>query len=867
MKPDKHNQRRQRPTLVLLLAFSMLSVLVLPSSLDAQVWQNLQQMIKNVKKQATQTKQAIQYTAGIGRPVITSVSPIYQEKWQTIVIRGSGFGMHQPFNGCSPFLMVQDVKANWEAGLGWSGPNCYGPSAGIYVKSWTNTEIVIGGFSSLTLPYRRILEPGNTVLIEVGNAQQRAGILPPWTTYDSYTATYQHPPTPAASFSVTVAPGEVAPGRSATVETTSGSAPGGPVITSVSPIYQEKWRTIVIRGSSFGMHQPFNGCSPFLMVQDVKANWEAGLGWSGPNCYGPSAGIYVKSWTNTEIVIGGFSSLALPYGRILEPGNTVLIEVGNAQAQAGILPPWTTYDSYMATYQHPPTPAAWYALGVTLPGETAGSSTAGNQSGNGASSPSPQPSGNSAAVSSTSSPSVGAVTLTVAPQSVTEGAQFTASGTVTGTDGSGLSGEAVQLSATVGSTTLALTTVITGAAGSFSAALNAPPVTGPATITASVEGSSPLKQATTQLDVTANQTSTASSPPSASASALKVDSVVAVGEPAIYTIVLPPESAVCSSGPSLSDQTKKTSAFCPPTYDYIQIAGSNVVVEGSTATIQVTFTNTTGSVQQAPACISVTPESSGNASWWTFPASSQVTAPPASAVFTSADRCPDGSSKNEASLKGGRTVGAGNTMTLSYIGTAQWTEFTLKPESSWNSVVDDVETSLGVTSHAAEAAALDDLPEVLATTAEVAGVATSAAANALSFANGLINLGAVEAVPWVTYTVQVQGGSPYTFQEYAQPEKMVVLDTFLWSLKWHMIPYVGSYSTIAAAILDGLQEISLGKSDCVYQIASSSGSDGPSYSWFYDELESSGSDKVPSSTKLHLGNYVNLGACTWTGWE
>ncbi len=391
-------------------------------------------------------------------------------------------------------------------------------------------------------------------------------------------------------------------------------------------------------------------------------------------------------------------------------------------------------------------------------------------------------------------------------------------------------------------------------------------------------------QTTSQVDTINPVSSSGMPPPSSSATAsngfatsasagvevastLEVDSVTATAEQATYTIIFPPIASVCATGSSLSAQTKATPTHCPPTTDYVQLTGSAVPVEGSTVTIQVTFTNTSSSAQQAPGCISVTAQSSGSAGWWTFPAASQDTAPPVGTAFTSASACTGGSSTNEASLTGSGTVPAGSTAAISYAGIPTWTAFALEAGDGWSPAKEAVETSLGVT-HAATSAvdALGSLPEGLATTGEVLGAA-SVAVEAVSFADGLIDLGSVESVPWVTYSVQVPGAPTETFEAYAQPEKMAILDALLWDLKWRMVPVAGPQPGLPASVLNGLQKIHLGTSDCVYQIVSAGGSGGPPYSWFYGELETSAGDEVPSSISPSLANYVSLGSCTWTGFE
>jgi hypothetical protein len=97
----------------------------------------------------------------IGSPGITSVSPITSDTRQTITITGSNFGSDPAVttlsdgsydtlmcNQYTPALGIQDMGKgvdSWTASL--SG--CAGTDGiGIYIASWTNTQIVLGGFGT-----------------------------------------------------------------------------------------------------------------------------------------------------------------------------------------------------------------------------------------------------------------------------------------------------------------------------------------------------------------------------------------------------------------------------------------------------------------------------------------------------------------------------------------------------------------------------------------------------------------------------------------------------------------------------------------------------------------------------------------------
>ena len=86
-------------------------------------------------------------TIGELPPRIDSVSAILPERDQRIAIMGTGFGMHTPYKNASiPFIALRDTTAKWAAGRlipqNWD-------EVTLNVENWTDTEIVISGFSGL----------------------------------------------------------------------------------------------------------------------------------------------------------------------------------------------------------------------------------------------------------------------------------------------------------------------------------------------------------------------------------------------------------------------------------------------------------------------------------------------------------------------------------------------------------------------------------------------------------------------------------------------------------------------------------------------------------------------------------------------
>ena len=105
------------------------------------------------------------------QPLITSVSRISAQSFQTIVVSGSGFGTHSAYSGDSNFIAFNDVSKSWQAGYN-------GNATGLIVESWTDSQIVLGGFDVVCCGGSLGLgssNAGDTVNINVWNAQSGSG--------------------------------------------------------------------------------------------------------------------------------------------------------------------------------------------------------------------------------------------------------------------------------------------------------------------------------------------------------------------------------------------------------------------------------------------------------------------------------------------------------------------------------------------------------------------------------------------------------------------------------------------------------------------------------------------------------------------
>ena len=274
------------------------------------------------------------FVAADASPVINSVSPISAAQRQTMVIRGSGFGNVQPevtslddgsvvtlVGGSTPVIRIYDVDGwdSWEAGCEDS-QWVPGGLIGVYLTSWSDNEIVLGGFGrdlNVNGQAPRNIKVGDPLIVNVQTANGQA------------------------AYATTV------------VSSESDAAPNSaeaPVISSVSPISATRLQTIVIRGSGFGNVQPElldfgdgsvdtvgGGDTPALRIynQDGLKSWQAGV-QDNPNSGADSISIILVNWSDTEIVLGGFGTALNTDGQgqwNLSPGDQLLISVLTTNGQ------------------------------------------------------------------------------------------------------------------------------------------------------------------------------------------------------------------------------------------------------------------------------------------------------------------------------------------------------------------------------------------------------------------------------------------------------------------------------------------------------------------------------------------------------
>jgi len=106
-------------------------------------------------------------------PEISFTSPISPQPAQTIVIKGHGLGVQTSFtNQDTPFLAIRDTSARWAAGriIPWNWDEVT-----LNVASWTDSEIVITGFSGAYGKKGWTLHAGDRIEVAVWNPQSERG--------------------------------------------------------------------------------------------------------------------------------------------------------------------------------------------------------------------------------------------------------------------------------------------------------------------------------------------------------------------------------------------------------------------------------------------------------------------------------------------------------------------------------------------------------------------------------------------------------------------------------------------------------------------------------------------------------------------
>jgi protein involved in polysaccharide export with SLBB domain len=223
-------------------------------------------------------------------PTITSVSPIVSQETQTITISGAGFGAQAAYTGDSSYINLLDSTgsaAPWGAGEA-------GNSVTLAVSSWTDTQIVLTGLSGDYNIGGWCIHPGDQLSVRIWNANTGHG-----------PATY-----PIVA---------------------TGADTCAPKITSVSPILPQQTQTITIGGSGFGSQAAYTGDSSYINLVDTTGNWDAGNSGNGGN----AVTLTVSSWTDSQIVLTGFSAAYGKNGWCIKPGDQLSVRVWNANTGAG----------------------------------------------------------------------------------------------------------------------------------------------------------------------------------------------------------------------------------------------------------------------------------------------------------------------------------------------------------------------------------------------------------------------------------------------------------------------------------------------------------------------------------------------------
>jgi DNA-binding winged helix-turn-helix (wHTH) protein len=113
------------------------------------------------------------FTKAEYEPHVDSVTAVLPQARQRIVITGRGFGLHVPYaHTDSPYLAIRDLSAHWAAGRMIPQNS---DEVMIDVESWTDTEIVVSGFSGDYGVRGWKLAAGDELEIAIWNPQSGVG--------------------------------------------------------------------------------------------------------------------------------------------------------------------------------------------------------------------------------------------------------------------------------------------------------------------------------------------------------------------------------------------------------------------------------------------------------------------------------------------------------------------------------------------------------------------------------------------------------------------------------------------------------------------------------------------------------------------
>lgn len=221
-------------------------------------------------------------------PSIQKISPILPQQTQTITISGTGFGSAEATSVNTPNLRIFDLTGGWAAGYKGSGED---DRVGVQIASWSSTQIVLQGFTGQYGQNNWTLQAGDRLTVEVWNPQSGVAVT--------------------------------------AIAQVGASAAATPNISSITPILAQQNQVITIAGTGFGNAPPSALVSGNLRITDNTSGWSAGYIGGGIS---DMAGVNISSWTDTEIVLTGFTG---SYGQgtwSLQPGDQLQIQVWNPQS-------------------------------------------------------------------------------------------------------------------------------------------------------------------------------------------------------------------------------------------------------------------------------------------------------------------------------------------------------------------------------------------------------------------------------------------------------------------------------------------------------------------------------------------------------
>lgn len=300
------------------------------------------------------------FAVSLASPQITSISTLSTQQTQTITITGSGFGSQTGYTGDSAYIAFNDGTKFSAGFVGTFEGAAVNDLVTLVVQSWTDSQIVLGGFSGSWGSNGWTLSNGDQIQVYIWNAQTGAGPAVIATTVTTQAGcAYTLAPAAqliataggAGSIGVLTTPGcpWIATSEASFLTVTSGSTGVGPGIVQFSAPANTgsatQTGTISIAGQTATINQP--GTSSLLLLNPTytAVQWRQQSPLPTPIPVSVFTGASSLSYTATASSTGSWLSVSPTSGAA--PGS-IFVTVNPSTLQPGTYEGTVTVNAPMA---------------------------------------------------------------------------------------------------------------------------------------------------------------------------------------------------------------------------------------------------------------------------------------------------------------------------------------------------------------------------------------------------------------------------------------------------------------------------------------------------------------------------------------